>query len=47
VEFEELPYFTKKIAKLGLASKLAGLKEELLANPEKGDLIQGAAGARK
>jgi hypothetical protein len=47
VDFEELPYFTKKIAKLGLASKLEHLKSELVSNPEKGDIIRGAAGARK
>jgi hypothetical protein len=47
VDFEELPYFTKKIAKLGLASKLEHLKTELVSNPQKGDIIQGAAGARK
>jgi hypothetical protein len=47
VDFEELPYFTKKIAKLGLGSKLEHLKAELVSNPEKGDIIIGAAGARK
>lgn len=47
MDFEELPYFTKKIAKLGLASKLEHLKTELVSNPQKGDIIQGAAGARK
>lgn len=47
MHFEELPYFTKKITKLGLASKLEDLKSELTANPAKGDLIRGAAGARK
>jgi len=47
MDFEELPYFTKKISKLGLASKLAELKAELVANPQKGDIIKGAAGARK
>lgn len=47
MHFEELPYFTKKIVKLGLASRLADLKSELSANPEKGDIIRGAAGARK
>ncbi|MDQ3000979.1 MAG: type II toxin-antitoxin system RelE/ParE family toxin [Fibrobacterota bacterium] len=47
MDFEELPYFTKKISKLGLALKLDGLKDELVANPQKGGIIQGAAGARK
>lgn len=41
MDFEELPYFIKKIFKLGLASKLDELKTELVANPQKGDIIKG------
>src|SRR6266403_1752284 len=47
MEFVELPNFSNSIAVLTLDERLRKLQLELLANPEKGDLIQGTGGFRK
>ncbi len=47
MEFVELPNFSNSIAVLTLDEPLRKLQLELLANPEKGDLIQGTGGFRK
>lgn len=47
MEFQELKSFSDKIDKIASQTDFAKLQEELLENPEKGDLIQGTGGARK
>ncbi|HHF7318303.1 TPA: type II toxin-antitoxin system RelE/ParE family toxin [Haemophilus influenzae] len=45
--FVELPFFEKYRAEYLLDDEYRALQNELLENPEKGDLIQGSNGLRK
>ena len=46
--FVEVPLFTRKWKELGLNDEdLRNLENELLENPEAGDVIQGTGGIRK
>ena len=48
--FVELPVFTKQIDKLGQPLSddvLSAIEDDLLKDPERGDVIQGTYGARK
>ena len=45
--FVETTVFTKRITALGLEDSLQMLQQELLANPEAGDLEPGTGGLRK
>lgn len=45
--FIELPMFVKKVEELGGVDLLAAIENELLADPERGVVIQGTNGARK
>jgi hypothetical protein len=47
MEFRELKSFSEKIDKISSLDDLVLLQMELMENPEKGDLIRGAGGARK
>ena len=47
IEFIETSIFTKQIKALASDDELKSLQVELIADPEKGDLIQGAGGLRK
>jgi mRNA-degrading endonuclease RelE of RelBE toxin-antitoxin system len=47
MEFIELASFTEEVQAVGAEESLQKLQLELLANPEKGDLIQGTGGFRK
>lgn len=47
IHFVESPGFTKRIDKLGSLNVLLSLQNDLIANPELGDLMAGCAGARK
>jgi len=47
MEFIELPNFTRSIEGLHAKEAYRNLQLELIANPKKGDLIQGAGGFRK
>lgn len=47
IEFIETPIFTKQIKALATDDELRQLQVELIAQPEKGDLIQGTGGLRK
>lgn len=47
IEFIETPIFTKQIKVLATDDELKDLQVELIAQPEKGDLIQGTGGLRK
>jgi hypothetical protein len=47
IQFVEWGSFTKKLARIATDAELLKLQDELLANPEKGDVIPGAGGARK
>jgi hypothetical protein len=47
IEFIETPIFTKQIKALATDDELKNLQVELIAQPEKGDLIQGTGGLRK
>jgi hypothetical protein len=47
MEFIELPNFTRSIEAMGAEEAYRKLQLELIANPEKGDLIQGTGGFRK
>jgi hypothetical protein len=47
MEFIELASFTEEVQAIGAEESLRKLQVELLANPEKGDLIQGTGGFRK
>ena len=47
IEFIETPIFTKQIKSLATDDELKDLQVELIAQPEKGDLIQGTGGLRK
>jgi hypothetical protein len=45
--FVETDLFTKRVIALGLEESLRMLQEELLANPEAGDVEPGTGGLRK
>ena len=47
IVFIESPIFTKQIKVLTTDDELKDLQVELIAQPEKGDLIQGTGGLRK
>ena len=47
IEFIETPIFTKQIKALATDDELKDLQVELIARPEKGDLIQATGGLRK
>ena len=47
IEFIETPIFTKQIKAIATDDELKDLQIELIAQPEKGDLIQGTGGLRK
>ena len=47
IEFIETPIFTKQIKAIATDDELKNLQVELIAQPEKGDLIQGTGGLRK
>jgi len=47
IEFIETPIFTKQINELATDNELKALQIELISQPDKGDLIQGAGGLRK
>ena len=47
LHFVETPIFTKQIDKLASIEILTAIQDELLEDPERGDLIAGTNGARK
>lgn len=47
IEFIETPIFTKQIKEFATDEDLKSLQMELIAQPDKGDLIQGTGGLRK
>lgn len=47
IEFIETSIFTKQIQSLATDDELQQLQKELIAQPEKGSLIQGTGGLRK
>lgn len=47
IEFIETAIFTKLVKALATDDELKDLQVELIAQPEKGDLIQGTGGLRK
>lgn len=47
IEFIETPMFTRQIKQLATDDELKELQKELIASPEKGDLIQKTGGLRK
>jgi hypothetical protein len=47
IEFVETSVFTRQIKALATDDELRALQTELIAQPEKGDLIQGTGGLRK
>ncbi|GAB3227765.1 type II toxin-antitoxin system RelE/ParE family toxin [Pseudaeromonas pectinilytica] len=47
IEFIETSIFTRQIKTLATDDELKALQIELIAQPEKGDLIQGTGGLRK
>ena len=47
IEFIETSIFTRQIKALTTDDELKALQVELIAQPEKGDLIQGTGGLRK
>ena len=47
IEFIETPIFTKQIKAIATDDELKNLQVELIAQPEKGDLIQGTGGLIK
>jgi len=47
IEFIETSIFTRQIKALATDDELKALQVELIAQPEKGDLIQGTGGLRK
>ena len=47
IEFIETSIFTKQIKALATDDELRALQTEMIAQPEKGDLIQGTGGLRK
>ncbi|KFZ36835.1 toxin RelE [Shewanella mangrovi] len=47
IEFIETSIFTKQIKELATDDELKDLQAELIAQPDKGDLIKGTGGLRK
>ncbi|NOH73422.1 addiction module toxin RelE [Vibrio pectenicida] len=47
IEFVETSIFTRQIKALATDDELKDLQAELIAQPEKGDIIQGTGGLRK
>lgn len=47
IEFIETPMFTRQIKQIATDDELKELQRELIAFPEKGDLIQKTGGLRK
>lgn len=47
IEFVETTVFTRQINELATDDELKELQKDLIANPEKGDRIQGTGGLRK
>ncbi len=47
IEFIETSIFTKQIQEIATDDELKDLQIELIAQPEKGDIIQGTGGLRK
>ncbi len=47
IEFIETAIFTKQIKAIATDDELKELQVELIANPAKGDIIQGTGGLRK
>ncbi len=47
IEFIETTFFTKQIQTVATAEELRALQNQLIAWPDKGDLIQGTGGLRK
>ena len=47
IEFIETSIFTRQIKTIATDDELKALQVELIAQPEKGDLIQGTGGLRK
>ena len=47
IEFIETSIFTRQIKAVATDDELKALQVELIAQPEKGDLIQGTGGLRK
>lgn len=47
IEFIETSIFTRQIQTIATDDELKTLQVELIADPEKGDLIQGTGGLRK
>jgi hypothetical protein len=47
VEFIETPTFTRQIQAIATDDELKELQRTLIAQPDKGDLIQGTGGLRK
>ena len=45
--FAESDFFSRKFAQAATDAEYQALQRELAENPEKGDVIQGAGGARK
>ncbi|WP_366940884.1 type II toxin-antitoxin system RelE/ParE family toxin [uncultured Halomonas sp.] len=47
MEFIETPTFTRQIQAIATDDELKELQRDLIAQPDKGDLIQGTGGLRK
>ncbi len=47
IEFVETSIFTKQIKELATDDELKVLQTELIAHPEKGDIVEGTGGLRK
>lgn len=47
IHFVESPGFTRRIDKLASVDVLLDLQNDLVKDPERGDLMAGCAGARK
>lgn len=47
IEFVETPIFTKQIKELATDDELKNLQVELIAQPDKGDVIKDTGGLRK
>ena len=47
IEFVETSLFTRSIQQIATDDELRALQNDLVANPTKGDLIQGTGGLRK
>jgi hypothetical protein len=47
IEFIETPVFTRQIKAIATDDELKELQIELIATPDKGDIIQGTGGLRK